>query len=63
MSPHRLFLLLLAGSVPLTALTFIKNADELAGLLSVLGIVGSAILVVLIVTRKYWQNARRVSSC
>ncbi len=63
MSPHRLFLLLLAGSVPVTALTFIKNADEMAGLLSVLGMAGSAILLVLIVTRKYWKNARRVSSC
>lgn len=63
MSPHRLFLLLLAGSVPVTVLTFIKNADELVGLLSVLGMAGSVILAVLIVTRKYWRNARRISSC
>ncbi len=62
MSPHRLFLLLVSVSVPLTSFSFIKNTDELTGLLEVFGIAGSIIFAVLILTRKYWKNARRVLS-
>jgi len=61
MNPHRLFLAVLVASVPLTAVTFLKENTEMADMFSILGIIGSAIIVVLILTKRYWNGARRVS--
>jgi hypothetical protein len=60
MSPHKLFLILLAYSVPLSALAFIKDTNELTSLLLIMGAIGAAITAVLVLTRKYWKNARRL---
>ena len=61
MNPHRLFLAVLAASIPLTAMTFLKDNSEMTDMFSILGIIGSAIIAVLVLTKRYWGGARRVS--
>jgi hypothetical protein len=61
MSPHRLFLLIFAASVPITATTLLKDTGELTGMFGILGIMGSVIIALLVATRKYWNGARRIS--
>lgn len=60
MNPHRFFLAILAISIPVTVVAFIKDPSELVDHLAVLGIVSSVVFAVMILTRKYWQGARRV---
>ena len=62
MNPHKLFLLIFAASVPLTAATFLKDMGELTNMFGTLGIIGAVIIAVLFATRRYWNGARRVSS-
>lgn len=61
MNPHKLFLAVIAASIPLTAATFLKDTSELTDMFSILGVIGSAIIVVLVLTKRYWGSARRVS--
>lgn len=61
MNPHKLFLAVIAASIPLTAATFLKDTSELTDMFSMLGVIGSAIIVVLVLTKRYWGGARRVS--
>lgn len=62
MNPHKLFLAVIAASIPLTAATFLKNTSEIMDMFSILGIISSVVIVILIMTKKYWNGARRVSS-
>jgi len=62
MNPHNLFIGIMLVSLGLTTAALFTSGkiDALLDLAKTLGITLTAVGIVLVVTRRYWQNARRL---
>jgi hypothetical protein len=62
MNPHYLFVSIMLASAGLMTAAFAAegSVDELYEMATVLGIAGACVGAVLLLTRKYWKDARRL---
>ena len=61
MNPHGIFAILLSVSIPISVLVFIEDTKEIFDFILFLGVFGMVIVLILILTRRYWKNARRMA--